>query len=80
MSHWRPLIGALAVLALLFIEPLLGLIALGACVVVGIIMWASDGAQRRDRPCARCGEAVPNGVLDCPHCGFDFRTIGRNSQ
>jgi PHP family Zn ribbon phosphoesterase len=76
MSHWRPLVGALAVIALLLIAPVLGLIALGACVVGGLIFWMSDGARRRDRPCPRCGEGVENGVLDCPHCGFDFRTIG----
>lgn len=31
---------------------------------------------RASRPCNRFGERVSNGVLDCPHCGFDFRTIG----
>ena len=31
---------------------------------------------RAQRPCPRCGEGVQNGVLDCPHCGFDFRMIG----
>ncbi len=76
MGHWRPLVGALVVLALLFIAPLLGLVALGVCLIVGLVMWVGDGARRRDRPCVRCGEAVPNGILDCPHCGFDFRTIG----
>jgi len=34
------------------------------------------GETRASRPCPRCGERVKNGVLDCPHCGFDFRTIG----
>jgi hypothetical protein len=29
------------------------------------------------RPCPRCGEPVPNGVLDCPQCSFDFRIIGQ---
>lgn len=32
--------------------------------------------KRESRRCPRCGEGVHNGVLDCPHCGFDFRTIG----
>ncbi len=35
--------------------------------------------RANSRPCPRCGEAVANGVLDCPHCGFDFRTIGAPS-
>jgi hypothetical protein len=32
---------------------------------------------RLSRACPRCGHAVPSGVMICPHCGFDFRTIGR---
>lgn len=31
--------------------------------------------RANSRPCNRCGERVTNGVLDCPSCGFDFRTI-----
>lgn len=33
-------------------------------------------SRRRTRPCPRCGERVEVGSLDCPHCSFDFRTIG----
>lgn len=28
------------------------------------------------RACPRCGHPVRSGVMTCPHCGFDFRTIG----
>lgn len=31
--------------------------------------------RQRTRPCPRCGRGVTLGVLDCKHCGFDFRTI-----
>jgi ribosomal protein L37E len=30
----------------------------------------------RYRPCARCGRRVKVGEMDCPACGFDFRTVG----
>lgn len=59
-----------------------GAIALGA-LVGGLALFSSvrrGEDQRRktagERPCPRCGEAVEVGVLDCPHCEFDFRTIG----
>lgn len=29
------------------------------------------------RQCPQCGRPVQVGVLDCPHCGFEFRTIGQ---
>ncbi len=32
------------------------------------------------RPCPRCGRDVKKGQLDCPHCGFDFRTIGTTAN
>jgi len=32
--------------------------------------------QAETRPCTMCGKRVNNGVMDCPHCGFDFRSIG----
>jgi hypothetical protein len=31
------------------------------------------------RSCRQCGRRVTNGVLDCPHCGFDFRSLERNA-
>ena len=74
MSHTGPLIGAVLVLVLLFVAPMLGLIALGVSLIGGVVMFATD--RSGSRACPRCGEQVKNGVLDCPHCGFDFRTIG----
>ncbi|HET7443836.1 MAG TPA: hypothetical protein VFJ57_04180 [Solirubrobacterales bacterium] len=50
------------------------MVAISVIVVFRILRFANR--SRRHRPCARCGERVKNGVLDCPHCGFDFRTIG----
>lgn len=57
-----------------------------ACIVLWIAYFPLYLSARRkvplksearaSRPCPRCGERVKNGVLDCPHCGFDFRTIG----
>jgi hypothetical protein len=57
-----------------------------ACIVLWIAYFPLYLSARRkvplksereaSRPCTRCGERVANGVLDCPHCGFDFRTIG----
>jgi hypothetical protein len=57
-------------------------------VVACIILWIAyfplylharnNVPLKRDagRPCPRCGEDVQKGILDCPHCQFDFRTIG----
>jgi len=75
MGHGRVIVGALAVIALLFIAPIVGIVALVVFLVAGIALWVIEGAQD-SRPCPRCGEQVDNGVLDCTHCGFDFRTIG----
>lgn len=59
---------------------------MAACVVLWIAYFPMYLSARRkvplksevraSRPCPRCGERVTSGVLDCPHCGFDFRTIG----
>ena len=51
----------------------LPLASFGLLLVILVIAKAS---RPDDRPCPRCGQRVANGVLDCPHCGFDFRTIG----
>ena len=45
-------------------------------------LWFMIFVQRETVPhssrrCPRCSRLVKVGVLDCPHCGFDFRTIGR---
>lgn len=74
MRHRGPLIGAALVLVLLFVSPVAGLIALVVALIVAVIFFATD--RSGSRPCPRCGERVENGVLDCPHCEFDFRTIG----
>jgi Flp pilus assembly protein TadB len=76
MSHWRPVIGAFAVIVLLFVAPLIGLIALVVFLIAGIAMWVTE-SNDSSRRCPRCGEQVPNGVLDCGSCAFDFRTIGK---
>jgi hypothetical protein len=61
-------------------------------VVACILLWIAyfplylharnNVPLKRDagRPCPRCGEDVQKGVLDCPHCGFDFGTIGAASE
>jgi len=74
MRHRGPLIGAALVLVLLFASPVAGLVALVVALVAAVILFATD--RSGSRPCPRCGDRVENGVLDCPHCGFDFRTIG----
>lgn len=61
-----------------------------ACTVLWIAYFPMYLSARRkmplkrdvqaSRPCPRCGERVPNGVLDCEACGFDFRTIGASSD
>jgi uncharacterized OB-fold protein len=51
-----------------------------AVFIVGALIEEFIRTRRRERyrtrPCPRCGEGVAVGVLDCPYCGFDFRTIG----
>ena len=32
----------------------------------------------KSRPCPRCGNRVPVGVMSCEACGFDFTTIGKS--
>jgi hypothetical protein len=53
---------------------ILVVIAVPVVVIYEIVRFATRTSGYR--PCARCGEPVKNGVLDCPQCGFDFRTIG----
>lgn len=78
MRHTGPFLGAVLVLVLLFVAPMIGLIALAAALVVAVILFATD--RSGSRACPRCGEQVKNGVLDCPHCDFDFRTIGTGAS
>jgi len=42
----------------------------------GALILGRLQSRTAGRACNRCGERVANGVLDCPHCGFDFRSIG----
>lgn len=46
-----------------------------ALIVIGLAKWLFF-PTRRGRECPRCGRGVKIGVLDCPHCGFDFRSVG----
>ncbi len=48
-----------------------------ALFVVYRVMTKRQAEQAASRPCPRCGHRVAVGKLDCPHCGFDFRTIGQ---
>lgn len=57
-------------------------VALVALIYVaeGTKVWLRKRkARQASRGCPRCGLAVVNGELDCPHCGFDFRTIGEHT-
>lgn len=43
---------------------------------VGAMLLSRLQDHTASRACNRCGERVANGVLECPHCGFDFRSVG----
>ncbi len=52
------------------------LIVVGAAIIVAVallVRWVVG------RSCPRCGKRVGRGKLDCPHCGFDFRSIGASA-
>jgi hypothetical protein len=49
---------------------LLVLVALPVTAVLLVVRAVSR------RACPRCGKRVKRGRLDCPHSGFDFRSIG----
>lgn len=53
-----------------------GVIVLAVLALKGLARFARWLGADPSRPCPRCGEGVKNGILDCPHCGFDFRTVG----
>ena len=53
-------------------------------VGLGVVGWLAIRRFEQDReiadstrPCPRCGRQIEVGKLDCPHCEFDFRTIGK---
>lgn len=52
--------------------------AFGALVFVsvGFATYRAVTRNKYSRACPRCGLSVPNGVLDCRACGFDFRSVG----
>lgn len=61
-------------------------VTIAIIVVVGLLVVVAVAEETlrerrklrpRTRPCPRCGNGVAVGVLDCPYCEFDFRTIGR---
>lgn len=47
-------------------------------VIATPIMLITRYVQRRNsqRPCPRCGNQVPNGLLRCQACGLDFGSVG----
>ena len=54
--------------------------AVAVLVPLLFLLWLirlSIGERFKSRPCPRCGWRVRNGVLDCPHCAHDFRTVDR---
>jgi hypothetical protein len=55
-----------------------GLVGLLPVVVGGALLWRELATP--SRPCPRCGKRVEVGKLDCAHCGFDFRQIGRTQK
>jgi hypothetical protein len=69
--------GALIILVLLFINPILaGLLMVIAFSYVFLSWLLGSGT----RPCPRCGQGVEKGVLRCENCGFDFKTIGAQPE
>jgi hypothetical protein len=51
----------------------------GTLLVVGtviFVVYRGVTSKKGSRECPRCGGRVKIGELDCPHCAFDFRTLG----
>jgi hypothetical protein len=44
--------------------------------IAGMIVLRRLQDHSESRPCHRCGARVPNGVLECEACGFDFGSVG----
>jgi uncharacterized membrane protein len=40
-----------------------------------IFAWLRE-VSKASRPCPRCGHSVKAGVMRCPSCDFDFRSVG----
>ena len=49
-----------------------------ACLAVVVFVVVVMVKRGIDMTCPGCGKRVGRGILDCPHCGFDFRTSGAN--
>jgi hypothetical protein len=45
---------------------------LAISALVGALILRLLQSQVQSRACPRCGERVPNGILKCDRCGFDF--------
>jgi hypothetical protein len=43
----------------------------------GAFAAQAAGSYLNARQCPRCGKRVKEGRMDCPDCGFDFRTVGQ---
>jgi hypothetical protein len=59
----------------------IGAIALMILPISIAVSWSDIVVSVREvsqakRPCPRCGHPVPAGRMACPHCDFDFHTIG----
>lgn len=63
-------------------QPLYALPVFGALLIAIGIGWYLLRGRRTAapmRPCPSCGQQVIVGMLDCPYCEFDFRTVGSSA-
>jgi hypothetical protein len=70
-------------LVVIFVGTVGSATAAGVMLLIGSVVFLIYRGVTNDkglRPCPRCGEGVEIGVLDCPYCEFDFRTIGAPSD
>ncbi|MGZ8667674.1 MAG: hypothetical protein ACXWZM_11280 [Solirubrobacterales bacterium] len=47
-----------------------------ACLAVVVFVVVVMVKRGIDMTCPGCSKRVGRGILDCPRCGFDFRTSG----
>ena len=52
------------------VEILLSLACIGVVVFVAVVIVR----RGTEMTCPDCGERVERKLLDCPYCGFEFRT------